>query len=76
MKQKPLASLRQAREAKGITQQQIAEFLGITASYYSYLEAGKRRLTLATAAKIAEYLNISIEDISKDFLCPEHDKTA
>ena len=35
-------NLRQARKAKGITQKQVAEYLGIGERYYRFIEAGSR----------------------------------
>lgn len=34
--------LKEARESKGMTQQQVAECLGISLRYYRYIEAGDR----------------------------------
>jgi len=34
--------LKEARESKGMTQQQVAECLGISLRYYRHIEAGDR----------------------------------
>ena len=41
----------------------FAEFLGLTQSMYSIIENNKRAVTLDNAFKIAEKLNMKIEDI-------------
>lgn len=35
-------NLKAARKAKGMTQQQVAEYLGISERYYRFIEAGER----------------------------------
>ncbi len=35
-------NLQAARKAKGMTQKQVAEYLGITERYYRFIEAGTR----------------------------------
>ena len=35
-------NLRQARKDKGMTQKQVAEYLGITDRYFQHIEAGDR----------------------------------
>ena len=35
-------NLRQARKDKGMTQQQVADYLGISLRYYCHIEAGTR----------------------------------
>lgn len=48
-----LDRLAAARKAAKMTATEVAERLGISPSYYSLLERGKRRLHLDTALKIA-----------------------
>ena len=35
-------NLQEARKAKGMTQKQVAEYLGISERYYRFIEAGDR----------------------------------
>ncbi len=49
------------RRALGLTQAEVAERLGVSASYISAVEAGKRNLTLAQLANIANAMRLGIE---------------
>ena len=54
--------IRKARNARGFTQLEISEIVGITQSYYSRIEIGKRDIDLALALKICGALNLDIKD--------------
>ncbi len=53
--------LRDARSALGLTQAEVAGRLGVSASYVSAVEAGKRNLTLAQLANIANAMRLGID---------------
>jgi transcriptional regulator with XRE-family HTH domain len=53
--------LREARSALGLTQAEVAGRLGVSASYVSAVEAGKRNLTLAQLANIANAMRLGID---------------
>jgi len=53
--------LRETRRAIGMTQAQVAARLGVSASYISAVEAGRRNLTLAQLANIANAMRLGIE---------------
>jgi transcriptional regulator with XRE-family HTH domain len=53
--------LREARSALGLTQVEVAGRLGVSASYISAVEAGKRNLTLAQLANIANAMRLGID---------------
>jgi transcriptional regulator with XRE-family HTH domain len=53
--------LSDARQALGLTQAEVAERLGISASYLSAVEAGRRNLTLAQLAGIAGAMRLGID---------------
>jgi transcriptional regulator with XRE-family HTH domain len=57
--------LLKARKEKNLTQLQVSEMLGISESYYSFIEAGTRqkKLELPMASKLSEILGISIRQI-------------
>jgi hypothetical protein len=57
-----------ARLALGLTQAEVAERLGVSASYLSVVEAGKHNLTLGQLANIANAMRLGI-DIS--FIRPD-----
>ena len=44
--------IRAARERKGFTQAEVAEMLGVSTSYYAYMESGSRKDTLPMALNI------------------------
>jgi transcriptional regulator with XRE-family HTH domain len=60
--------LKVTRRALGLTQAEVAGRLGVSASYVSTVEAGKRNLTLAQLANIANAMRLGI-DIS--FIRPD-----
>ncbi len=52
--------LKDTRQALGLTQAEVAERLGVSASYISAVEAGKRNLTLGQLANIANAMRLGI----------------
>ena len=55
--------LRRAREAKGMTQQSLAEQLYVTRQSVSRWECGDRYPDLLTTTKIAQILDVSLDDL-------------
>ncbi len=55
--------LRVWREHRHLTQQELADRAGISKPYLSQLEAGKRAGTTEVLARLAEALNLTIDDI-------------
>jgi transcriptional regulator with XRE-family HTH domain len=53
--------LRETRNALGLSQAEVAGRLGVSASYISAVEGGKRNLTLAQLANIANAMRLGIE---------------
>lgn len=53
--------LSDTRHALGLTQAEVAKRLGVSASYISAVEAGKRNLTLAQLANIANAMRLGID---------------
>lgn len=58
-----LKRLKELRLAKGISQKEIAEYLGITTAAYSLYERGNREPNLTILKKIAEYYKVSMDDL-------------
>lgn len=58
-----LKRLKELRLTKGISQKEIAEYLGITVAAYSLYECGNREPKIAILRKIAEYYNVSVDDL-------------
>ncbi len=51
------------RLSKGLSQEKLAEKMGISSKYLSSIERGKENPTLDTFMKLAEALNIEISEI-------------
>jgi DNA-binding XRE family transcriptional regulator len=51
------------REYRGLTQQDLAQAAGISASYLSQIETGKREGTTAVLQAIARALNLTLDDV-------------
>ncbi|MFA6925359.1 MAG: helix-turn-helix transcriptional regulator [Bacteroidales bacterium] len=49
------------REEKGLTQQQIAELIGMHRSNYSKIESGQRELSVNSLNKIAKHFGITLD---------------
>jgi transcriptional regulator with XRE-family HTH domain len=58
-------NLKRIRTAKGISQGEIGRILGVDKGFVSNIENGKTNPTLATIAKIARAVGVSIEDLIK-----------
>ena len=54
------------RKAKNISQEQLATDSGIDRSHMGFIEQGRRKPTLSTLFKIAQSLDISLEQLFKD----------
>ena len=52
------------REAYGVKQQVVADFLNTSQSYYAQYENGKRQLPFDRAIMLAEFYNISLDYIA------------
>lgn len=57
------ATLRMARELRGLTPDELAGQMGISRPYLANIEAGRKRLTPQMLAKAAEALQIRQIDI-------------
>ena len=57
--------LKELRSERGMTQAQLAEKLGISEAYLSYIESGDRqkKMDLALAMKLSGILNIGLREI-------------
>jgi predicted transcriptional regulator/transcriptional regulator with XRE-family HTH domain len=56
--------IRQRRREIGMTQADLAEAIGISASYLNLIEWNKRRIAGGRLRKIAEVLNVSVDDLA------------
>ena len=54
--------LREAREKHGLYQADIAEKIGVSRSYYAYIENGQREIYFPLAINICRVLNLDIAE--------------
>lgn len=55
------------RKSKGVTQQQLAEQIGMSVVAIAYIETGKRWARLGTLNKIAKALKVNVADLFRGF---------
>ena len=51
------------RKSRGVTQQELAENIGMSVVAIAYIETGKRWARLGTLSKIATSLKVDIKDL-------------
>lgn len=54
------------RKNANMTQEQLAEMCEISTSYIGHIERGSRKLSLETAVKLADCLNVSLDYLFLD----------
>lgn len=54
-------NLKKAREAKGLTQQQVADLIGVTRESYARYENGTRNPNLQNLSDLADLLNVTTD---------------
>ena len=59
-------NLKRVREEKGVTQQTLADYLYVTRQAISRWEGGSRYPDLMTAKKMAQYFEISLDELLSD----------
>ena len=59
-------NIRRLREAKEMTQEDLAATLGITASAVSLWESGKRSMNVKQADKLASALGVTLNDLMRE----------
>lgn len=53
--------LKEARKASGLTQREVATYVGVNQNTYSYWENGKTKIDSESIAKLAKLFNVSID---------------
>jgi transcriptional regulator with XRE-family HTH domain len=56
-------SIKRIREERGLTQQQVADLIGMHRSNYSKIEKGQRDISVASIVKIAQHFNITLDEL-------------
>ena len=57
--------IREIREKKGLSQEQLSRLSGVSASHIGYIENGEREPTVSVLCRLAKALNVSILDLFK-----------
>ncbi len=57
--------IRKMRESKGYSQEKFAELVGVHRTYMGSIERGEKNITIVTARKISDALNIDLTDLIK-----------
>ena len=57
--------IREARESKGLYQADVADKIGVSRSYYAFIEGGKREIYFTLAINICRVLDLDINDFIK-----------
>lgn len=60
------SKLQAARKLKGLTQEQVADKVGITRSYYAQVERGERNPTTTVIMAIIDALGVDVSDVLRD----------
>lgn len=58
-------NVRKTREAKGLTQEKLAEFSGLDPTYISGIERGLRNPGIRNVARIAKALGLTTSELCK-----------
>lgn len=66
--------IRDLRDDSDLTQQQIADAIGITQRKYSYIETGAQPLTDELLVKLANYYQVSIDYLLRQTNNPKRNK--
>ena len=56
-----MSNLKIIRKSKGLTQAEVAKFVGISQNNYSYWESGKVKIDNDSLKKLADYFNVSVD---------------
>ena len=59
--------VRQLREQRGLTQEELGELAGISATYVGFVERGDSVPTLTIVLQIAAALKVKASDLLRDF---------
>lgn len=55
--------IREVRERKNLSQEELARLSGISASHIGYIENGERQPTLLVMCKLADALKVPIDEL-------------
>ena len=55
--------IREERKKHNLTQEQLAEQLGVSTTYIGYVERGERNLTLPKLTQLASLLEVTVDEL-------------
>lgn len=55
--------IREIREKKGLSQEQLSKLSGVSASHIGYIENGEREPTVSVLCRLAKALDVSMLDL-------------
>lgn len=58
--------IRKFRKAQGLSQEELAEKIGISVTHMSHIETGNTKLSLSVFVDIANVLNVQTDDLLND----------
>ena len=62
--------IRKQRLALGLTQEQLAEAIGVSTSYVGHIERGTRKASIDTLVEISNAMNVSADFLKEDLAIP------
>lgn len=60
--------IRDIRQKRGFTQEKLAEELDCSSNFISYIERGKKGMSIDMLVNLANVLNVSADELFRDFL--------
>lgn len=57
--------IKELRNARGLTQEQVAEKISVSRQKYARIENGTNSITLDILSKVADVLNVTVGDITR-----------
>lgn len=64
-----MKNLKTLRENAGLTREELAVKLGLSGRYIAFIEDGERTPSLNTAKSIANYFNVTVDEIFLNTKC-------
>ena len=58
--------IRKYRKAKGFSQENLAELVGISVTHMSHIETGNTKLSLPVLVELAKHLEVQTDDLLND----------
>lgn len=56
--------LKDVRESRNVTQEDIAQHIGVSQQFISRVEKGTKQISLDLASDVADYLDVSLDEIA------------